>query len=74
MSSVKYTIQKELKTPWIGKPYIQYQLVKHWSEFVMDWPDNWGDDRNFQRIIFKSEDEALVNKFLEKLNEQNSLS
>lgn len=69
MTNIKYTIQTELKTPWIGKPYIQYQLVKHWSTFVMDWPDHWGDDKNFQKVIFKSEDEALVNKFLEKLNE-----
>jgi len=68
MNNVKYTIQTEFKTPWFGKPYIQYQLVKHWSQFVMDWPDNYGDDRNYQKVIFKSENKALVNKFMDKLN------
>lgn len=67
MTSTYYTVKTELKTPWIGKPYIQYQLVKHWSQFEMDWPGNYGDDRDYQKVIFKSDDESLVNKFLEKL-------
>ena len=70
MNNTKYSIQKELKTPWVGKPYIQYQLVKHWTQFVMDWPDHWGDDRNFQRVIFKSDDEKLVEKFFTQLQEK----
>lgn len=63
-----YTVQTELKTPWIGKPYIEYQLVKHWTQFEMDWPSHYGDDKNYQKVIFKSEDESLVTKFMEKLN------
>ena len=65
-----YTVQQELKTPWIGKPYIQYKIVKHWSEFVMEWLSHHGDDKNFNKVIFKSVDEALVKSFVEKLNKE----
>lgn len=65
-----YRIHKELKTPWIGKPYIEFQIIKEWEEFVMDWPDNFGDDKQFNRVIFKSVDRELVEKFIAELNEE----
>ena len=66
-----YTVKTELKTPWIGKPYIEYQLVKHWVDFEMYWPSNWGEDRNHQKVIFKSKEQDIVSKFMEKLNMSN---
>jgi len=67
MKKVTYKIETELKNPWWSVAYVEYQLVKMWSEFVMDWPDHHGDDRNFQKVIFKSVNKTDVEVLIKQL-------
>jgi hypothetical protein len=46
---IHYTLNVELKTPWIGKPYLEHHIVKHYFAFDMDC---FYEDRKYWKVIF----------------------
>lgn len=67
MTDITYRIDKKLKTPWFGKPHIEYQLVKEYDYFDYDSISCWGKWIRADMIILKSKDFTLINKFLKEL-------
>lgn len=63
---IKYSMHKELVTPWVGKPYMAYWLIKHFEIYKPIF--DGGGSYWTTNTIFKSKDKEMVERFLNELN------
>ena len=61
----RYEINAELKKDFLMRPYIEYQLIKLWEIFGLSLTY---EDQS--KVIFKSKDKSLVEKFMKELEGQ----